>query len=153
LLKGKNLKEIVKITEASSCNLNLHKIILYERRYIHKTYEALDKGSIVMKRLLMSAGYVIIWNVIDIDRGKSEGGVFESLQEEKTMDDYGDVLGRLVCMYIRMIDLEDQFGENDHGLTAMQKQELQDLRKALMNDEIDEELDRHFHAVFKELFY
>jgi len=78
--------------------------------------------------------------------------VFESLQEEKTMDDYGDILGRLVCMYIRMIDLEDQFGENDHGLTAMQKQELQDLRKALVDDEVDEELDRHFHAVLKELF-
>jgi len=78
--------------------------------------------------------------------------VFESLQEEKSMDDYGDVLGRLVCMYIRMIDLEDEFGENEHGLTMIQQQELQNLRKALVDDEADEELDRYFHAVLKELF-
>ena len=60
LLEGKDLKEIVKITETSSCNLNLHKIMLYERRYIHQTCEMLDKGNIMMKRLLMSVGYVII---------------------------------------------------------------------------------------------
>src|SRR5208282_2105953 len=60
LLEGKDLKEIVKIAGLSSCNLNLHKIILCGRRYIHKTCEILDKGSIVVKRLLISAGYVII---------------------------------------------------------------------------------------------
>ena len=59
-MEGKNLKEIVKIAEMSSRNLNLHKIILYERRYIHKTCETLDKGSIMIKRLLMSVGYNII---------------------------------------------------------------------------------------------
>jgi len=60
LLEEKDLKEIVKIAGAPSCNLNLHKIMLCGRRYIHQTCEALDKGSIVVKRLLMSAGYVII---------------------------------------------------------------------------------------------
>jgi len=60
LLEEKDLKEIVKIAGAPSCNLNLHKIILCGRRYIHKSCEALDKGSIVVKRMLMSAGYVII---------------------------------------------------------------------------------------------
>ena len=79
--------------------------------------------------------------------------MFESLQEEKSMDDYEDVLDRLICMYIRMIGLEDEFGENEHGLTMMQQQELQNLKKALMNNEIDEKLDRHFHAILKELFY
>ena len=57
LLEGKDLKEIVKIAGAPPCNLNLHNIILCGRRYIHKTCEALDRGSIVVKRLLMSAGY------------------------------------------------------------------------------------------------
>lgn len=38
------------------------------------------------------------------------------------MDDYGGVLGRLACMYIRMIDREDEFGENEHGLTEIQRQ-------------------------------
>jgi hypothetical protein len=59
-VEGKNLKEIVKIAAAPPRNLNLHKIILCGRRYIHKTCETLDKGSIVIKRLLMSAGYNII---------------------------------------------------------------------------------------------
>jgi Orsellinic acid/F9775 biosynthesis cluster protein D len=59
LLEGKDLKEIVKIAGAPPCNLNLHEIILCGRRYIHKSCEALDKGSIVVKRLLMSAGYDI----------------------------------------------------------------------------------------------
>jgi hypothetical protein len=69
------------------------------------------------------------------------------------MDDYGEVLGRLVCMYIRLIDLEDQFGENEHGLTTTQEQELQNLRKALTDNEVDDVLDEHFHAVLKELFF
>lgn len=59
-VEGKDLKEIVKIAGTPSRNLNLHKIILCGRRYIHKTCEALDKGSIVVKRLLMSAGYNMI---------------------------------------------------------------------------------------------
>ena len=50
--------------------------------------------------------------------------MFESLQEKKSMDDYGDVLGRLICIYIQMIDLKDQFGGNEHELTATQEQEL-----------------------------
>ena len=79
--------------------------------------------------------------------------MFESLQEKKSMDDYGDVLGRLVCMYIQMIDLEDQFGGNEHELTTTQEQKLQDLRKALVDNEVDDELDKHFHAILKELFF
>ena len=43
--------------------------------------------------------------------------MFESLQDENSIDE--GVLGRLVCMYIRMIDLEDQLGENEHGLLLL----------------------------------
>ena len=46
--------------------------------------------------------------------------MFESLEEKKSMNDYGDVLDRLICMYIRMIDLKDQFGENEHRLMTTQ---------------------------------
>ena len=81
--------------------------------------------------------------------------MFESLQEEKSMDDYGSVLGRLVCMYIRMMDLESQFGEEkEHGLTESQQTKLQDLREVLMRDDIsDDELDEEFHTILKELFF
>ena len=56
-------------------------------------------------------------------------------------------------MYIRLIDLKDQFGENKHGLMMTQEQELQNLRKALTDNEVDDVLDEHFHAVLKELFF
>lgn len=80
--------------------------------------------------------------------------MFESLQEEKSMDDYGNVLGRLVCMYIRMMNLEGQFGEEEHGLTESQQKKLQDLREVLVRDNVsDDELDGEFHAVLRELFF
>lgn len=40
------------------------------------------------------------------------------------MNEYGHVLGRLVCMYIRMLDQEDKFGVVDHDLTASQRQKI-----------------------------
>lgn len=45
--------------------------------------------------------------------------MFESLQDENSIDDYEEILDRLVCTYIRMIDLEDQLGENEHGLRLL----------------------------------
>ena len=65
MMKGKDLKEVVMLAGVSPSNQNLHKIILCGRRYIHKTCEALDKGSIVIKRLLMSGGYLIIQDIAD----------------------------------------------------------------------------------------
>jgi hypothetical protein len=50
------------------------------------------------------------------------------------MDEYGNVLGRLVCMYIRMLNQEDEFGVVDHDLTASQRQKIQDLKEALWSD-------------------
>lgn len=58
MVDGKDLKEIVTIAGVPPSNQNLHKIILCGKRYIHKTCEALDKGSVIMKRLLMSGGYL-----------------------------------------------------------------------------------------------
>ena len=60
MMEGKDLKEVVTLAGVSPSNQNLHKIILCGRRYIHKTCEALDKGSVVIKRLLMSGGYLTI---------------------------------------------------------------------------------------------
>ena len=88
-------------------NRSLHKIIQCGRRYIHKTCEELDKGSIIVKRLLMSGG-------------DSNRGVFDSLQEEKSIDDYGNVLGRTVCMFLQAIDPELEFEEGHTWLTDSQ---------------------------------
>jgi len=60
MMEGKDLKEVVMLAGVSPSNQNLHKIILCGRRYIHKTCEALNKDSVVIKRLLMSGGYLTI---------------------------------------------------------------------------------------------
>lgn len=59
LVEGKDLKELVIIAGAPVVNQNLQKIMLCGRRYIHKACEALNKGSVIVKRRLMSGGYVI----------------------------------------------------------------------------------------------
>ena len=57
LLKEKNLKEIIKIIKLLLYNLNFYNIILYEKRYIHKTYKILNKENIIIKKLLIFARY------------------------------------------------------------------------------------------------
>jgi Orsellinic acid/F9775 biosynthesis cluster protein D len=56
LVEGMDLQEIVKVTSMPSINHALHKVILCGRRYIHTACKELDKGSIIVKRLLMSQG-------------------------------------------------------------------------------------------------
>jgi hypothetical protein len=55
-VEGKDLKAIVDIAGSPTINSNLHKVILCGRRYIKKTCEALDNGSVIVKRILMSEG-------------------------------------------------------------------------------------------------
>jgi hypothetical protein len=57
VIEGKDLKAIVDIAGPPPISSSLHKVILCGRRYIKNTCEALDKGSIIVKRLLMSEGY------------------------------------------------------------------------------------------------
>jgi len=57
MVEGRDLKEIVTVASRPPSNQNLHKIILCGRRYIKKTCEALNKASVIIKRLLMSGGY------------------------------------------------------------------------------------------------
>ena len=87
-------------------------------------------------------------------RGKEDNGIFESLQEEKTVDEYGNIIGKLVCMYKRMLDQEDQFGVVDHDLTTSQRQKIQDLKEALVEgNAYDDEMDYRFHKVVQWLFF
>jgi hypothetical protein len=69
------------------------------------------------------------------------------------MDEYGNILGRLVCMYIRMLNQEDEFGVVDHDLTASQRQKIQNLKEALVEENAENgEMDGRFHDVLRELF-
>ena len=69
------------------------------------------------------------------------------------MNEYGNVLGRLVCMYLRMLDQEEEFGVVDHDLTACQRQKIQDLKDVLIEGSAEDgEMDARFHNVLRELF-
>lgn len=58
LVEDMDLKVLVEMSSMPTVNDPLHKIILCGRRYIHRTCEELDKGSIIVKRLLMSGRQV-----------------------------------------------------------------------------------------------
>jgi hypothetical protein len=60
MVDGLDLQAVVNFAAAPLVNDELHGIILCGRRYIHKTCDALDKGSVIVKRVLMSGGYVNI---------------------------------------------------------------------------------------------
>jgi Orsellinic acid/F9775 biosynthesis cluster protein D len=65
MMAGKDLKEVVRLAGAPTINDELRRIIVCGRRYIHNTCEALDKGSVIVKRLLMSGGYLNTTYVAD----------------------------------------------------------------------------------------
>jgi len=44
--------------------------------------------------------------ILLIDR--ESGKFFDALQEQASRDEYGTVLGRLVCFYIRLLSLDDE---------------------------------------------
>jgi hypothetical protein len=52
-----------------------------------------------------------------------------------------------------MIDIEDQFSENENGLIETQRQRIQDLKEALVKGVGDDELDQRLHDMLKELFF
>jgi len=56
LLEDEDLEEIVKMASMPTINHILHKVILCSRRYIRTVCKELDRGSIIVKRLLMSGG-------------------------------------------------------------------------------------------------
>jgi Orsellinic acid/F9775 biosynthesis cluster protein D len=56
LVEDEDLEEVVKMANMPTINRTLHKVILCGRRYIRTACMELDKGSIIVKRLLMSGG-------------------------------------------------------------------------------------------------
>jgi hypothetical protein len=72
MVEGLDLQEVVKSAAAPLVNDELHGIILCGRRYIHKTCDALDKGSVIVKRVLMSGGYVNIQTLLIVQEWVEE---------------------------------------------------------------------------------
>jgi len=83
---------------------------------------------------------------------------FDALQEYKTENDYGTLLGRLVCFYVRLSDLEKADEEDprvvwfrQHPLNPSQAQKLDEIRD-LLNTRDYTNLDTLLHETLKELF-
>jgi hypothetical protein len=103
---------------------------------------------------------------------RDEGGskLFDVLQEKSSRDEYGTVLGRLVCFYLRSLEAEvdldsDSDSDSDsedseksqwserYPLTTVQRVKLENLSKDLeSNSEDTDALDKAFHGAIKELF-
>src|SRR5271155_3316741 len=69
------------------------------------------------------------------------------------MDDYGTVLGRLACMYLRMIHLASRDEDEPHGLSEGQREKVRILKLGLLEGVSDEEMDDRFHAMLKSMFF
>src|SRR6266516_1786294 len=94
-----------------------------------------------------------------------ERSFFDALQEQKSEKEYGTVLGRLVCFYIRLLDLEEM-DEMDprvqwfrtYPLKESQPERLSQLKNLLDSESSDSDseresgLDEVFHQTIKELF-
>jgi len=83
---------------------------------------------------------------------------FDALQEHKTENEYGTMLGRLVCFYVRLSDLEKADEEDprvvwfrQHPLNPSQAQKLDEIRD-LLNTRDYTYLDTLLHKTLKELF-
>ena len=94
---------------------------------------------------------------------------FDALQEKSSRDDYGSLLGRLVCFHLRIVmgqeesesdsesELESDEESSDwsrlYPLRSIQKTKLRSLGNILRAEEkSEEEVDEIFHEVVKELF-
>ena len=69
------------------------------------------------------------------------------------MDDYGTVLGRMACMFVRGIDLEYENDGEAHGLSGRQIEKVRILKAGLLEGLGDEEMDERFHAMLTTLFF
>jgi hypothetical protein len=87
------------------------------------------------------------------DKAKEKGAIFESVQEKKTMDDYGTVLGRMACMFVRGINLANEDDYEAHGLSSAQREKVRTLKLGLLEGVDDDEMDKRFHAMLTALFF
>ena len=98
--------------------------------------------------------------ILLIDR--ESGKFFDALQEQASRDEYGTVLGRLVCFYIRLLSLDDEIEPDEcatwfkaHPLKSTQVNKLRRLMDLLNSNReniVDSEWDEAFHETIKELF-
>jgi len=69
------------------------------------------------------------------------------------MDEYGGLLGRMACMFIRMIDTDDKDEDMPHGLQCVEREKVIHLKEGLDEGLGDEEMDERFHAMLKAIFF
>jgi len=78
---------------------------------------------------------------------------FDALQEKSSMNEYGTLLGRLVCFYLRQDEMEIALWNDKYPLTTAQLSALADLRGILANENATSEaLQSGFEKVLMALF-
>ena len=43
-----------------------------------------------------------------MSRNDKDGRVFDALQEKRSQEQYGELLGRMLCFYLRLLDAEEE---------------------------------------------
>ena len=66
-VKDMNRKTLIEMTAIPSIKDKLHKIILYEKRYIQQCYKKIINGNIIIRRLLIFVEYIhrylLVWQI------------------------------------------------------------------------------------------
>ena len=102
MVKDEDRKTLIEMTAAPGFKERLHKIILCDRRYIQQYCENIGNGNVMIRRLLISTGYIYDYpSVFLICRNEKGSKLFDALQEKSSRDEYGTVLGRLVFTKVR----------------------------------------------------
>ena len=101
---------------------------------------------------------ILILSLICSD--ESDDKVWNALQELSSQDEYGTALARMVCFYLRLMDLWNSPGEDSNivelfekvDIRESQRESLQELSDALESNENSSVLDKAFHKVLKAFF-
>ena len=111
-IKDVDSGRLIELASVPTTKDTLYRVMLCARRYIHRVCERLSGGNMMVRRMLMKGRYRIGADGSDC-RTEGEGKFFDALQEKASQNSYGQVLGRLVCFYIRLmaLELEEEEGE------------------------------------------
>jgi hypothetical protein len=147
-------KKLVGLSQLPMAKDQLYGIVSCARRYIRECCEKLSGGNMIVRRSLMITRYMIYYAILIISE-REQAKFFDALQEKSSQNAYGDLLARLICFYLRLLELEPNEEPEivqwftAHPLSRMQCSRLNNLRATMNSDDGDNDM---FHRAIEALF-